>query len=111
MSGVEWRGDDIKRKAENAVKLGMKMTGSDLLITSKDLVHKKTGELMRSIRMRRPRNIHGTIIMQWGSFDINYAFWQEFLPLEKGGKPYLRPSADKHYPQLKQNVAKAWRQL
>ncbi len=103
---LNWKGRQVVAHVEQACILGLKMTGSNLLIESKSLVHYDTGDLSRSIQMRAPKKESGKIYMLWGSFDINYAFWQEVLPLPRG-KAYLRPSADKWYPTLPRNIAKA----
>lgn len=101
---IDWRGDEVKKKALAATVMGMKQTMSDCLTTAKDRVHIRTGTLQRSIKMRAPEIRGSDVVGLWGSWDVNYAFWQEVLPLEKGGKPYLRPAADEHYTHLGKNI-------
>lgn len=104
MSRVVWLGDAVKRRFENAVRKGLAQTGRDCVATAKDLVHKDTTTLQGSIQVRGPYKIPSGYVLLWGSFDVNYAKYQEMLPPARGGKAYLRPAADKHYPELTDNI-------
>jgi hypothetical protein len=117
---LEWNGDKIAEKMKAAQREGIMRTlgvwsgeqGSGCIPEAKELVHYQYGTLQRSIKMDDKGVVFtntGAEVL-WGSFDVNYAFWQEVLPTEKGGKKYLRPSADKHYPQLADNIRKAFEQ-
>lgn len=115
MSDVDWRGDEVKRKVEEAQKQGLRLTISDCLATSKQLVNIRTGTLQRSIKMGRIQKVSGGFRVDWGAWQggmdpqggIGYAYWQEVKPIKKGGKAYLQPSADQHYPELKGNIRKS----
>jgi len=117
---VNWKGKQLRAKLDRAIEQGMKETASDCIATSKALVHKDTTSLQGSIRMdgRGVRREGGQISLDWGSYGIDYAIWQEYLPGEElpeggtrllsGGKPYLRPSADEHYPELPRKIRSAF---
>lgn len=107
MSNVEWNGDEVKRNIKAAQKQGLLRTVSDCLTDAKDLVHVRTGTLQRSIKTEGVKEDREGLSILWGSWDVKYAFWQEVLPEEKGGKAYLRPSADKNYPKLQSYIRKS----
>jgi hypothetical protein len=104
---LDWNGDSIQRRTEDAVKLGMNMTITACLEEAKSLVNVRTGTLQRSLRTTGAKETRDGIEGEWGSFDVDYAFWQEVLPRTRGGKAYLRPSADRHYPSLADNIRRA----
>jgi hypothetical protein len=105
---LEWNGDEVKRRMKRAQVTGVNMTITECLEEAKKLVHYRTGTLQRSIKTEGAKETKDGVEAEWGSFDVNYAFWQEVLPPEKGGKAYLRPSADRHYPGLGDNIRRAY---
>jgi hypothetical protein len=104
---LEWNGDKVADKVKAAQKQGLLRTVSDCLEDAKDLVHIRTGTLQRSIKTEGVQEDKEGLSILWGSWDVNYAFWQEVLPESKGGKAYLRPSADKNYPKLGEYIRKS----
>lgn len=104
---LEWRGDEVRDKVRQAQKRGVNIIIERCLREAKDLVHVRTGTLQRSLKTPGAKETRDGVEAQWGSFDVEYAFWQEVLPPEKGGKAYLRPSADRHYPELGDAIRKA----
>lgn len=117
---VDWKGKQVSEKLLAACERGMLETASECVATSKALVHKDTTSLQGSIRIdpEGVRREGGQLSLDWGSHDIEYAIWQEFLPGEEmpgvgtrllaGGKPYLRPSADEHYGELPERIRRAF---
>jgi hypothetical protein len=124
---VNWKGEEVKRKMEQAVRWGIDSTMADCVTTAKSLVRKKTTVLQGSIQMRPAQDVGGKITGYWGSFSVKYALWVEegtqphmiFPRLKKalywkgadhpvrwvdhpGNKayPYLVPAAERHYPSL-----------
>lgn len=104
---LRWKGGAVNQKMKAAIVQGMNTTISDCIRNAKQLVHRRTATLQGSIRMKPVVREGGAFVGRWGSFDVNYAIYQEMLPPEKGGKAYLRPSADRHYPELGRNIRKA----
>lgn len=102
---LDWNGEAVERNLKRATKAAMDDIASDCVDTAKGLVNVDTTALQGSIQSRPAEERGGSIVVLWGSFSINYALWQEILPPERGGKAYLRPSADKHYPKLRERIA------
>jgi len=102
-SRMNWYGDKLKAKIERVSKTAMDSVMADCVMEAKGLVHVKTSTLQGSIQMRPTKNVNGTLVGVWGSFNVKYAVYQE-LPIFKGSKPYLRPSANKYYPELKKRI-------
>jgi hypothetical protein len=98
-SKFNWYGDKVKAKVERETRAAMDSILADCVNEAKGLVHVKTSTLQGGIQMRPTKNIDGVLTGLWGVWDVRYAVYQE-LPIFKGSKPYLRPSADKHYPKL-----------
>lgn len=98
-SRIVWRGAELQIHIRAAQRRALNETTAACVVMAKSLVRTDTTALQGSIQMR-PAVASGPLIVgRWGSFDINYAFWQEVLP-EPRGRAYLRPSADTWYPTL-----------
>jgi len=93
-------GQQLQDKVETAVKKAMNETTGLCVQSAMGLVHVKTATLQGSIQAKdTEKDDDGMLVARWGSFNVNYAYWQEVLPPPRG-KPYLRPSADIEYPKL-----------
>lgn len=79
----------------------------ECILQAKGLVHVDTATLQGSIRLETARAEGNGARGQWGSFDVGYAIFQELLPPSRGGKAYLRPSADANYPHLAGHIRAA----
>lgn len=85
-----------------ALKGGIDETEALCVGMAVSTVHVVTAILQGSIDLRpaeiypRQYRVEGV----WGSFDVNYAIYEELL------HPYLRPAADTHYPGLPKRIAK-----
>lgn len=101
---LDWKGDDVHKRMLRAAANGIDRTLAPCVNDAKGLVRVKTATLQGSIRFE-PAEIHGTRISGlWGSFDVNYALWQEIGTHRMSAKPYLRPAADRNYGQLAANI-------
>lgn len=107
MSRVSWRGPLVAARVRHAQIAGIDKTMGECIVEAKSLVHVDTATLQGSIRLEGARASGGGARGQWGSFDVNYALWQEVLPPHRGGKAYLRPSADHNYPHLAGHIRAA----
>jgi hypothetical protein len=107
VSRVVWRGPQVAARARRAQIVGINKTTGECVTSAKGLVHVDTATLQGSIRLEPARADGNGARGQWGSFDVNYALWQEVLPRGRGGKPYLRPSADANYPHLAGHIRAA----
>lgn len=101
---VDWNGEQVKRKAVTASRKGIDETMSKCVIVAKGRVRVKTATLQGSLRMEPAVVLGQRIKGTWGSFDVNYALWQEIGTSRMSGQPYLRPAADAEYPQLKARI-------
>lgn len=101
---VDWRGDEVKRNVNRAAAKAVDETMGKCVVRAKQKVRVKTATLQGSIRFDPAvvysRGVRGT----WGSFDVNYALWQEIGTSRMSAQPYLRPAADAEYPQLADRI-------
>lgn len=103
-SRLTWLGQQVQDKIENAIKVAMNETTGNCVQSAMGLVHVKTRLLQGSIEAKATeKDDEGMLVARWGSFAVNYAYWQEILPPPRG-KPYLRPSADIEYPKLAKRI-------
>lgn len=102
---LTWRGRQVAEDVRRASLAGINKTLGACVTTAKATVHVDTSVLQGSI-MNKPAEPLGAdgASGRWGSFDVNYALWQEVLPESRGGKAYLRPAADQHYGTLGANI-------
>lgn len=107
MKNFRWNGPEVQARVHGAVVRAVNETMGDCVTSAKELVHVDTSALQGSIRFEPAHSQGDKVVGHWGSFDIKYALWQEVLPEGRGGKAYLRPSADEHYPELKKKIAEA----
>lgn len=97
---IHWRGAAVRAAVEAAAIAAINETMGECVTMAKVLVRKKTTNLQGSLRLE-PASRRGTsIVGTWGSFDVNYALWQEIGTSRMSAQPYLRPSGDTHYPKL-----------
>ncbi len=113
-AGIKWEGPRIVSKMGRAEVRGINVIMSRCVRTAKTTHEWKnrTGILTGSIGIdifARPQGSgHAGI---WGSADVAYARVHE-LGSEKlniPARPYLRPAADEHYPDLPTEIRKAFR--
>lgn len=105
---LDWNADDIGAQVIKACQAGVDTVMANCVISAKQLVRVDTTLLQGSIRFEPSKvsgaKVHGT----WGSYAVDYAIYQEFGPAGGGRtwayRPYLRPSKDKFYPTLAQEI-------
>lgn len=107
MNRIVWRGAAVAAHVRAAQIAGVNKTMGECITQAKGLVHVDTATLQGSIRLEGAQPDGNGVRGQWGSFDVNYALWQEVLPAGRGGKPYLRPSADTNYRNLAGHIRAA----
>ena len=105
----EWRGAEQLERVLKALVDGIDKSCSEGTAVAKQNVHVDTATLQGSIRPDRTRIVGNVVVGQFGSHDVNYAVYQEFLPPSRGGKPYLRPGEDEARKNLQGNIEDAWR--
>jgi len=135
---LKWYGDELKKKTDRVVPWAMMSILTECVREAKKIVPRKTATLQGSIQMRAPRKIAGQWVGLWGSWNCKYALFVELgtaphmiFPRNKKAlywegaahpvarvhhpgtvaKPFLRPTADRVYPQLKGKIGDGMRQL
>lgn len=106
MSGtLTWNGNEIKAKLQEAQRLAIDETTHACVTPAKNRVRRISGTLQGSIQARPARREGSRTVGRWGSFDVNYALWQEIITFSRAGhQPYLRPAAEEEYPKLAARV-------
>ena len=126
---LEWKGDDVKRSMSRAVMLGIDATMSAAIIDAKRnhgagahgsrrfVTH--SSELERGTRIVQHAKKSGRhIVGRWGVIDVVYARRIElgFQGKDRAGRvvnapafPYLRPAAEREYPNLRGRIRRAGR--
>lgn len=104
-SKLTWHGDAIKQRLQEAQRLAIDETTASCVGPAKDRVRVKTRILQGSIQFRPATREGSRTVGRWGSFDVNYALWQEITTFAHAGhQPYLRPAAEEEYPKLAARV-------
>jgi HK97 gp10 family phage protein len=101
---LKWRGEAISAKAIAASVAAVNETMARCVTMAKDLSPYATGALQGSIRMEGASAGGGGVEGVWGSFDINYAIYQELGTYKMAAHPYLRPAADFEYGLLEARI-------
>jgi hypothetical protein len=106
---VTWYGDKIKKRLDTAQQLGIDTTTAAAVTPAKQFVRVKTHILQGSIQARPAAKEGGHWVGRWGSFNVNYALWQEIKTFSHAGyRPYLRPAAEIEYPKLAGRIKAFW---
>lgn len=109
---VDWNGAAVKRAVEKAARLAIDETTASCVEPAKDRVRVKTRILQGSIQFRPAQKDGNKIVGLWGSFDVNYALWQEIITFTHvGHQPYLRPAAEIEYPKLAARVREHYKRI
>ena len=104
MARFQWFGADRLKDMERATRQALEEVAGDAVDEAKRRVRVRTGTLQGSL-MFQPVFARGRqLVIQWGSFDVNYALWQEIGTSQMSAQPYLRPGADKAYPKLGKRI-------
>ena len=100
---LRWKGPQVLSKVRRCEKQGIDETMTDAVNEAKNTHpwQTDTGKLERSIRIVRAAVLRFKgFVGQWGSVDTDYAI---FLELSDKWM-WLRPAADKVYPNLARNI-------
>jgi hypothetical protein len=110
MSIVQWNEDAIVARALEAARGGIDETTGAAVPVARGEANVDTG-YMRDHIDHRPATIQGdTVTGSFGVYDDDpeYAAAQEYQ-LPPRGKAFIRPAADREFPQLAERVAKRFR--
>lgn len=98
-SRVEWNGDAVLDAVAAAAIDVLDDTLADCVTQSKETVHVITAVLQGSIMTEPAKRVSKNLVAaRWGSFDVEYALAEETL------HPFLRPAADKYYPNTGKRI-------
>lgn len=113
---LKWRGKEVREKVIAAVKAGVDETMAAAVIEAKQNheFKNRTVVLEGSIGIAQPAKEEAGIVTGiWGSQDVAYALRIEFgfkgadsrgRVYDQRAYPFLRPSADKNYPDLPRRI-------
>ena len=104
---MTWNGDDITERLLRAAAAGIDDTMSDCVIEAKSNTPVVTATLQGSITVHEPATIRGGKVAGiWGSRRVHYALYVEVGTRRSRARRMMRNAADKHYPQLRANMAR-----
>jgi predicted transcriptional regulator len=111
---LTWYGDKIKERLDEAQRLGIDETMLACVAPAQARVRVKSGILQGSLAADKGMEVAhkegGRWVGRWGSFNVNYALWQEIKTFSHvGHQPYLRPAAEIQYPTLAKRIEKFWK--
>lgn len=131
---INWNDKEIKKKTLDATRLAMDRIMAKCIVEAKGDVSVKTATLQGSIRMEPTKLKGGDLVGIWGSYNVKYAIYIEtgtdpYIIRPKSKKalfwpgashpvkvvhhpgikaqPFLRPAADKYYPNLPGEIRRA----
>lgn len=110
-SKLDWRGDKIKEIVAEASRLGVDETTAAAVTPAKEKVRVRTRLLQGSIQFRPAERRGNRIVGSFGSYDVNYALWQEIGTSRMSAQPYLRPAADQEFPKLSERIKRYYEEL
>ena len=106
----KWHGDEIAAEIERATVEGMEAVAADFVRTAHPLTPIYQGFLRRSTKWDKvERHADGSMSLEMGSFDIEYAEWQERGTALMPGKFFYQKSADQTWPKLGARIKSAMR--
>ena len=92
---IKWNGLAVVAGTRRAANVAVREVAQECVDMAKTIVNVDTGRLRDSLKVGRVHSDGFTNGIEWGSFDVDYAIYQELI-----WKPYLRPSADALYHKL-----------
>ena len=108
---LDWQGNRAFDLIVKGVIAGMDATMADCVPTAKENTPVITGILQGSIRFEPAKRVADAVVGVWGSFDVNYAFPVEVGTRFREGRNMLRGSADRHHPEMPENISRETRRL
>ena len=104
----EWYGGDIKKRIRAAERQAVVETAVACVRKAVPRAPIEYGTLRRSIKIGVPVEGERGVRILWGSFDVNYALYQERGTGMITGKFYLKRSADDEYPKFGERIKEAY---
>lgn len=102
---IEWHGDEIKTKYDNAARLGLEATAAAMVAPAMAETPVKTGTARGSISFRpATRNGKGWRVL-FGSFNVNYFIWLEIGHHSYQGRRMLANAVAQEWPNLAQRIS------
>ena len=95
----------MQRRADNAARLGIDDTTSRAVNVAKPITPVDTATLQGSIMMRPAQKVGRKSTGFWGSFNVEYAIYQELGTVFMPGKFFLQRAMISEYPKLWQHIA------
>ena len=108
---LDWKGAQVSEKLRKAQIEGVNATMAECVIDAKNSHEwlNRTGTLEGSIDIaQHAREEPGAVVGEWGSQDVHYAIYHEVGTAFMPARPYLRPAADRNYPNLERNIKRAY---
>ena len=112
MAKVEstWFGDEIAKEIERATVEGLETVAADFVRTAHPLTPIYQGFLRRSTKWNPvKRHAEGKLSIEMGSFDIEYAEYQERGTARMEGKLFYQQSSDETWPKLGDRIKSSMR--
>ena len=105
-----WYGDAIAAEIERATVEGLEAVAADFVRTAHPKTPYREGYLDRSTKWDKvERHADGSMSIEMGSFDIEYAEYQERGTSRITGKFFYQTSADETWPKLPDRIKSAMR--
>ena len=105
-----WHGDDIAAEIARATAEGLETVAADFVRTAHPLTPYREGFLDRSTKWSPvDRHADGSMSIEMGSFDIEYAEYQERGTARMPGKFFYQNAAAATWPKLPDRIKAAMR--
>ena len=106
----KWYGNEIAAEIARATAEGMEAVAADFVRVAHPLTPYREGFLDRSTNWGEvERHADGGMSLEMGSFDIEYAEYQERGTSRITGKLFYQRAADETWPKLNDRIKKALR--
>ena len=107
---LKWYGDEIAAEIERATVEGLEAVAADFVRTAHPLTPIFQGFLRRSTRWDAvKRHVGGSMSIEMGSFDIEYAEYQERGTARMPGKFFYQSAANTTWPKIGARIKSAMR--
>jgi hypothetical protein len=97
---TEWNGDEIGRKANQAMRLGLEATAAAMVAPAMAATPVKTGTARGSISFRPAEARGKSWVVLFGSFDVGYFKWLEIGHRSYVGRRMLQNAVSQEWPSL-----------
>lgn len=97
---IDWRGDELKQKTQNATRLGLEACAAAMVAPAMAATPVKTGTARGSISFRPAERRGNTWVVLFGSFDVSYFIWLEIGHRSYPAQRMLQNAIDGEWPNL-----------